>query len=1436
MNPAPDDSTLTLLPYHRDQLLAQKIDPDVIDERGYASAQRRRDLKRLQFSDRQSAWAPGLLLPVHPPDGRTGLIVLRPDHPPLDEHGKPLKYQLPSKARPRLDVPPRCRPLLANPAIDLYLTEGQKKADALASRGLCAVALLGVWMLKARNDFGAPVLLADFDLIAWKGRTVFVVYDSDVLRKAQVHDALRRMLAHLERMGATVRPIYLPENGQGGKVGVDDYLLDHTVEELRALPAAPPPIPAPVVTLLDEPPLRLARPLAIVDGRAYAATWLWTQTTTTTTVDKDGQIQVLDPPRIDRSRELFIVRDDGRLYGPGADRSLVALQQEDGIEWADLDTDAVLDTQCWRTRAVLRYRDGSRPEAASVFRRLVVLFDYFMAFERSVADQTGMCELSAVLSLMTWLQGAFDVLPYPWATGDKGSGKTKWGNLWSLTSYLGDVIGVGSSFAALRDHAALGGTLMVDDAEALVDPKDGDPIVRSLLLSGNRRGTYVTLKESDGKLWRTRRVHAFAPRGFTAIRLPDEVLGSRSITLPLVRSVDHVRQRREPTRTESWPTDRASLLDDLWALGLSLLVEAQGVWKELDDDGTTTDGRMYDCWRAPLAVARLMGRHGVKDLEERIRAVLKRYLEEREDAYENDRMLILVSALLDLVPKHDAMTGGDAYDTTIGREYHFTASNVPPCLKAAADEDAETDWATPSRIGRLLASLRIRRAQRTGKSRGWLLTRAEVVSLAKSYGVDPESRDRSTAATGRTGQSDSDNDLDDDSDNDPDDPSGAKRRFSAVRTPTLSYSSVTSVTSCHGVTPGDEVSAPGSVPQTGVGPSANGRSASGTTPSTATVSLPSPPASVLDDVLPWDTPEDEEDGVTDPDLFDGPWADDLPYEYITEPDRLDAILTTLLAADAVGLDCETYGTGNKEALNFALGTIRLVQLATTDGCWILDLAHLPSEAVGVLVDRLFREARRLVAHNARFDVSFLCWTFGLDPPDPGRVFCTLIAARVLDGGLLDAKAEINAALRQPGRPPVYGGIPPQRKRFTLETVVGRELGDAVSKQEQKSNWAAEPLTDAQLAYAAEDARVLVPLAEALEQKLAEDRGLVATFALEMACLPGSVWTATTGLPIDATRQAEQLVRAEAEVTRCKAAWTAETGLTVESGPQVLALFASRGSPLANQQGATLEALRGADRAVALLLAIKQARAPLQSLKSLTPQVDGRVFYSLNQLNSVAGRMSTSEPSVQNIQKNQAVRRLVRAPEGRLLVGGDFSQIELRIAAELSGDPAMLAIFDDPTADLHARTATALFGPEPADLTADQQAARRTRAKAVNFGLSYGQGPDGLVRSAAEWGVELTRAEAAGYLERVAEEFPTFWAWRQRQLDEPGDTRTPSGRLRRILPEQTRTVRVNSPAQGCSADITKRTLASLWATRARCPSARPILLVHDEILIEPPRVL
>jgi len=217
------------------------ISAEVITERGYVSLDQRKELQDCGFSYYQSRLSqlPGLLLPLWTPDGQQALFQYRSDTPRVDSKGRPIKYETPSGAGMRLDVPPRCRPALGDPSVPLFVTEGIKKGDALASHGLCAVALLGVWNFKGKNAKGGITWLTDWDYIALKARDVFVVYDSDVVQKLEVQRALRRLRAHLIQKDAKVTVLYLPSDPNGEKVGVDDYLLRHTVDELKQLSDEP---------------------------------------------------------------------------------------------------------------------------------------------------------------------------------------------------------------------------------------------------------------------------------------------------------------------------------------------------------------------------------------------------------------------------------------------------------------------------------------------------------------------------------------------------------------------------------------------------------------------------------------------------------------------------------------------------------------------------------------------------------------------------------------------------------------------------------------------------------------------------------------------------------------------------------------------------------------------------------------------------------------------------------------------------------------------------------------------------------------------------------------------------------------------------------------------------------------------------------------------
>jgi hypothetical protein len=201
--PAPDklDVELSgvLAPDHRTMLLQESgISAEVVRARGYRTIERKTELKLLGFSDNQCN-PPGLLIPIYSPSGK-GIVYyqFRPDEPRIKD-GKPVKYETPQGSRMVLDVHPFAREKLGDPSVPLWITEGIKKGDALVSRDLCAVALLGVWNWRGTNERGGKVVLPEWEHIALNnGRKVRIVFDSDVLHKPQVHTALARLKNFLE--------------------------------------------------------------------------------------------------------------------------------------------------------------------------------------------------------------------------------------------------------------------------------------------------------------------------------------------------------------------------------------------------------------------------------------------------------------------------------------------------------------------------------------------------------------------------------------------------------------------------------------------------------------------------------------------------------------------------------------------------------------------------------------------------------------------------------------------------------------------------------------------------------------------------------------------------------------------------------------------------------------------------------------------------------------------------------------------------------------------------------------------------------------------------------------------------------------------------------------------------------------------------------------
>ncbi len=225
----------SLLPQHRALVRASAISETVVAARGYRSVMSKAELLDLGFSANQ-ARSPALLIPIWNVHGELAFHQIRPDEPRVDSGGKTIKYETPVGSRAALDVHPLARPRLGDPTVPLWITEGIRKADAAVAADLCCIALLGVWNWRGANEVGGTTALADWESIALNGRDVLVAFDSDVMTKPAVQQALARLKAFLESRHARVSAIYLPSGPDGAKVGLDDYFAaGHTTGDLLAL-------------------------------------------------------------------------------------------------------------------------------------------------------------------------------------------------------------------------------------------------------------------------------------------------------------------------------------------------------------------------------------------------------------------------------------------------------------------------------------------------------------------------------------------------------------------------------------------------------------------------------------------------------------------------------------------------------------------------------------------------------------------------------------------------------------------------------------------------------------------------------------------------------------------------------------------------------------------------------------------------------------------------------------------------------------------------------------------------------------------------------------------------------------------------------------------------------------------------------------------------
>jgi DNA polymerase-1 len=249
---------------------------------------------------------------------------------------------------------------------------------------------------------------------------------------------------------------------------------------------------------------------------------------------------------------------------------------------------------------------------------------------------------------------------------------------------------------------------------------------------------------------------------------------------------------------------------------------------------------------------------------------------------------------------------------------------------------------------------------------------------------------------------------------------------------------------------------------------------------------------------------------------------------------------------------------------------------------------------------------------------------------------------------------------------------------------------------------------------------------------------------------------------------------------------------------------------------------------------------VDSLPGMVHPVTGRIHTSFHQAVAATGRLSSSDPNLQNIpvrtEEGRRIRQAFVAPEGRVLLAADYSQVELRLMAHLSGDEALIEAFRHGD-DIHRRTAALVFGVAPEEVTSEM----RARAKTINFGILYGMGAQRLARS-----IQLSVKEAAAFIEQYFQAFSGVKAWLDRTREEAlerGHVSTIIGRRREFTNLEEADGRqfagamnaaVNTPLQGSAADLIKIAMVRMQAALAAdLADVAMVLQVHDELVFEVP---
>ena len=559
-----------------------------------------------------------------------------------------------------------------------------------------------------------------------------------------------------------------------------------------------------------------------------------------------------------------------------------------------------------------------------------------------------------------------------------------------------------------------------------------------------------------------------------------------------------------------------------------------------------------------------------------------------------------------------------------------------------------------------------------------------------------------------------------------------------------------------------------------------------------------------------------------------------PYETIVDDKTLDAWIKHLGKTEAFAFDTETTSLDAMQA--------RIVGVSFADRAGhaaYVPLAHNYPDApaqlkrdtvLEKLKPLLEAETPRKIGQNLKYDLNVLA-NHGIRMRGLG--FDTMLESYVLDATA--ARHNMDALALK------YLGY----KTLTYEDVAG--------KGKSQINFSEVPI-DRASAYAAEDADITLRLHQALWPRLEAIPALAKLFhEIEMPLVPVLARIERHGVKIDPDMLRVQSRELEKRILELEQQAHAQAGQAFNLGsPKQIqeVLYGKLGLPVLRRtptgQPSTAEEVLeelALDYPLPKVILEHRTLAKLKStytdkLPEMINPTTGRVHTSYHQAVAATGRLSSSDPNLQNIpirtDEGRRIRQAFVPERGYRILAADYSQIELRIMAHLSGDAGLIRAFAEGQ-DVHRATAAEVFGVAPGLVSDDM----RRAAKTINFGLIYGMSAFGLARS-----LKIERTAAAEYIERYFARYPGVRAFMERTRESArslGYVETLFGRrlyLSEInAPNQTRRqaaerAAINAPMQGTAADFIKRAMivADRWITESGA-EARMIMQVHDELVFE-----